>query len=373
MISFWEKNSFQEYDTIIIGAGISGLSTAASLKEKNPKLKILIVERGTLPTGASTKNAGFACFGSVSELAEDRAALGDSGMVELVTKRWDGLGKTTERLGEKSIGLIKKGGYELISDLLEFDESQMHQINELLNPLFGGNVFFRKDGNLLDFKFGKTEGLIFNRFEAQLDTGELIRSLWLYCCNLGIQIVTGTGVTGIEESENEVEVVTKTINFKSKYVALCTNAFTQSICPTDLGINPGRGMVMLVNPEKPTAISGTFHYDKGYYYFRDYHGKLIFGGGRNIAKEEENTSHFGINERIAKKLNQDLKEIILPDQKYNVEMQWSGIMAFGENKSPIVKKLSNRQYAGVRLGGMGVALGSMVGDELSDLILENYK
>ena len=64
MLSFWEKNSLTEYDYIIIGGGIVGMSTAAEIKEKAPNASVLILEKGTFPQGASSKNAGFACFGS---------------------------------------------------------------------------------------------------------------------------------------------------------------------------------------------------------------------------------------------------------------------------------------------------------------------
>ncbi len=369
MLSFWEQNSFQSYDVIVIGAGISGLSTAASLKEKNERLKILVIERGMLPTGASTKNAGFACFGSVSELAEDRATLGDEGMVSLVKRRWNGLQKTISRLGEDQIGLLKKGGYELVADNQSFDEQQIEDINTLLHPIFSDEVFGRTDERLKDFKFGKTQGLVFNQFEAQLDTGELIRSLWLYCGQLGIQIITGTEVLNYHQTDNGIEVQTQNLHFKAQSIAICTNAFTNKISGERLDIQPGRGMVMLIKPKRPTNISGTFHYQEGYYYFRDFHGKLLFGGGRNLAIKEENTHEFGLNERITAKLENDLREIILPNQDFEIEMKWSGIMAFGENKSPIIKKLEERTYVGVRLGGMGVALGSMVGEELASLIL----
>ena len=36
-----------------------------------PKSKVLILERGIFPNGASTKNAGFATFGSLSEIISD--------------------------------------------------------------------------------------------------------------------------------------------------------------------------------------------------------------------------------------------------------------------------------------------------------------
>jgi len=62
-LSYWErKNFFENLDFLIIGAGIVGYSTALHLKKNNANAKILIIERGFLPSGASSKNAGFACF-----------------------------------------------------------------------------------------------------------------------------------------------------------------------------------------------------------------------------------------------------------------------------------------------------------------------
>jgi hypothetical protein len=43
-------------------------------------------------------------------------------------------------------------------------------------------------------------------------------------------------------------------------------------------------------------------------------------------------------------------------------------MGVGSQKKPIVKQLSENSYCGIRLGGMGVALGSLVGKELADLL-----
>ena len=43
-------------------------------------------------------------------------------------------------------------------------------------------------------------------------------------------------------------------------------------------------------------------------------------------------------------------------------------MGVGEKKKPIVKQLSNHVYCGVRLGGMGVAIGASVGRDLASLV-----
>ena len=61
-------------------------------------------------------------------------------------------------------------------------------------------------------------------------------------------------------------------------------------------------------------------------------------------------------------------DIILPNQTFEVEHRWSGIMGVGNQKKAIVKQKSNNVFCGIRLGGMGVAIGSLVGKELAELI-----
>ena len=55
MISFWERESFLAYDYLVVGAGITGLSTAATLLEQAPGTRVAVLERGLLPAGASTR------------------------------------------------------------------------------------------------------------------------------------------------------------------------------------------------------------------------------------------------------------------------------------------------------------------------------
>jgi glycine/D-amino acid oxidase-like deaminating enzyme len=95
---------------------------------------------------------------------------------------------------------------------------------------------------------------------------------------------------------------------------------------------------------------------------------VVFGGGRNLDTKGEETLDFGFNEQIVDHLKKELSELILPDQPFEIEQQWSGIMAFGEDKRPLVGLYSPEVGYAVRLGGMGVALGSLVGHQLAELI-----
>ena len=132
MLSYWETQSFLKYNYIIIGSGITGLSTAIELKEKFANKSILILERGLLPTGASTKNAGFACMGSVTELLDDLEHNSEEKVVELFELRKKGLEILRHRLSDSNINYMENGSYELISENEMSATSKIEYLNCLL-------------------------------------------------------------------------------------------------------------------------------------------------------------------------------------------------------------------------------------------------
>ena len=117
-LSYWEITSFLDFDVIIIGSGIVGLNAAIHLKKTEPLLKVVVMESGFLPSGASTKNAGFACFGSISELIEQERLGGFDTLYNLIEKRWKGLLKLRKILGDKAIDYQPLSGYELFKIMM---------------------------------------------------------------------------------------------------------------------------------------------------------------------------------------------------------------------------------------------------------------
>ena len=132
-------------DFAIVGSGIVGLNCAISLKRKHPNAKILVLEKGTLPQGASTKNAGFACFGSLSELIDDLKTHSEQEVFNLVDKRWKGLKLLRENLGDQNIDFQQNKGFELCETKEFFEEciAKKEQINQLLKFLI-----FQQNQNL---------------------------------------------------------------------------------------------------------------------------------------------------------------------------------------------------------------------------------
>ncbi len=365
-LSYWEqKEWFSNLDFTVVGSGIVGLSCALELKRKHPKANILMLEKGMLPQGASSKNAGFACFGSLSELIDDLKTHSEEEVFNLVKKRWEGLQLLRNNLGDTAINFQQNKGFELFKDAAFYNEciSQKDKINELIAPIFNDNVF-SESTNI--FGFEKIESsYIVNQFEGQIDTGKMVTQLLLKVQKAGIKILNNITVETFTENTQNVLVKTNIIEFSTSKLFIATNGFAKQLLNEN--VQPARAQVIITKPIDNLHIKGTFHLDKGYYYFRNIDNRILFGGGRNLDFKGEETSEFGQTEIIQNSLKAILKGTILPNTDFEIERSWSGIMGVGNQKKAIVKPISNHVFCGVRLGGMGVAIGSLVGKELAEL------
>lgn len=372
--SYWEQETyFDRLDVTIVGAGIVGLSTALNLLRNDPSLRVLVLERGILPTGASTKNAGFACFGSLSELIDD---LGHSSLEEilhLVERRFRGLRKLRENLGDDAISYEPLGGYELFesTELAGSCLDRMAEFNRLLKPITElDETYLVKDDLIERFGFGETAHLVLNQAEGQIHTGKMIASLHAKVLDLGAKVLTGVAVESLDETDRALELVTNIGKIQSKQVLVATNGFARQLLP-ELEVQPARAQVLITEPVENLPFQGSFHLDRGYYYFRNVGNRILFGGGRNLDYEGETTTELGLTARIQGDLDQKLNEIIAPGLGAKVSMRWSGIMGMGSQKTTLLKRLGPHLSCAVRMGGMGVALGSLIGEEAAQLVLSS--
>ncbi len=377
MLSYWEQQSFTSYHNIIIGSGIVGVSTAIELKERYPQQSVLVLERGVLPTGATTRNAGFACMGSATELLDDLSGRSEDEVVALFEQRKKGLEKLRTRFGDKAIGYKAEGGYELLSNQKLYALDKLDYLNALLLPILGYPAFEEKNHAIDPFGFSRNQvkALIQNNSEGGLHSGMLMRTLLQTASSLGVEVKTGAVVTSFEETEKKVKIFVQSpyrnelLPLQAERLYICTNAFTKALLPEE-DVIPGRGQVLITAPIPGLKFKGIFHFDQGYYYFRELDGRVLFGGGRNLDFESERTTDIALNELIQQDLEQKLREIILPDTPFSIAQRWAGIMGFGAHKGPIVKAFSDRLFGAFRMGGMGVALGSEVAAQLVSLMSE---
>ena len=369
-LSYWElKTWLSDIDFCIVGSGITGLSCALSLRETHPEARILILEKGVFPQGASTRNAGFACFGSLTEILSDLETHTEDEIVQLVSDRWKGIQLLRKRLGDSGLDYKGWGGYEVFlreeASLFDHCIEQMDRINRLLFPVFGKSCFQMAE-NTFGFE-GVLPKLILSSQEGQIDTGRMMHTLLdrVQRRDNPVRILNGITLDGYEDLGNKVLLKTDQFEFYSRKLLLATNGFAASLGA--LPVRPARAQVLVTTPVEGLQVKGTFHMDAGYYYFRNVGERILLGGGRNLDPEGETTTDFGRTEVIQNRLEALLKEVILPGKEFQIEHRWSGIMGVGPQKKPILKKLSGNVACGVRLGGMGVAIGSHTGAELARL------
>jgi len=368
-LSYWEKTEwFSNVDFTIVGSGIVGLNTAIILHKKYPKAKIVVLERGMLPHGASTKNAGFACFGSISEVLSDLKSHSEDEVLQLTEKRWKGLELLRKNLGDTTIDFQQHGSYELFSSdntLFDTCADELDKVNTLLQPVFKADVFSVSE-NTFGFKNVKNN-YVFNQFEGQIDTGKMMGALLKMAQSKGIKILNNLTVKSFNENNINVEVVLDSdYSFKTTKLLIATNGFAKHLL--DENVVPARAQVLITKPIANLHIKGTFHFDEGYYYFRNINDRILFGGGRNLDFKGEETDVMETSQLIQEQLESHLKNIILPNTLFEIDHRWTGIMGVGTQKKAIVKQVSANVYCGVRLGGMGVAIGSLIGEELANLV-----
>lgn len=373
-LSHWEYTSFfKDIDVAIIGSGIVGLNAAIALKEADPNRKIVVLERGIIPSGASTRNAGFACFGSMTELIDDIQAMGEEAVWELIQKRWLGLKGLRQNLGDKAIGYEHRGGFELFRpserETYETCLEKMPAFNRQLKDLIGeSEVFVASRERLNSCRFGGVSELIHNQAEGQIHTGNMMKALLQKARSLGVEIFNGLAISEIVESALSVHLLTSQgWELKASQVIVATNGFARQLLP-ELSVRPARNQVWLTREIPTLAWEGCYHYDKGYVYFRNIGKRVLIGGARNLDPEGETTDDFGQSPVIETALQQLLDEVVLQDQPWQLERKWSGILGVGPEKRPILQRQGERVVLAVRLGGMGVAIGSWVGQEAARLI-----
>lgn len=327
--------------------------------------------------GASTRNAGFACFGSMTELIEDSKRDGEAAMLELVGRRFRGLELLRQRITPESMNYKANGGFEIFrtDDLESYEEcaSSLAYFNKLLAPITKlEKTYSLVDHKINEFGFKDIEHVIHNQGEGELHTGKMMDELYFLALRREVRIINGINIEKFESTASGVTLLTDMgWELSAKKLVLATNGFSKNLVP-DIEVISARNQVLITEPIPNLKLKGCFHYDRGYYYFREIDQRILIGGGRNLSSSTETTSDFGINNMIQGALSQLLRTTIIPNTPFEIDMKWSGILGLGPEKKPILKKMDENVVIAVRMGGMGVAIGSLVGEEAADLVLSDY-
>jgi glycine/D-amino acid oxidase-like deaminating enzyme len=372
-LSFWEQQWLKNADILIIGSGMVGLQTARHIKNQWPHREVWVIDRAPISLGASTRNAGFACFGSMGEILDDISRTDENTAYALYEKRYKGLQRLLEDFGETSIGYEKTGGYEIFTpeDFAEYETiaANIDKVNSALESVAGEKPFQMKSTSKLGMKV--LENGVYTPLEGMVQTHLLYKKVQEAAIAAGVRIMGGLTALPPEKLDSGKWRVNTNegYRFDARNLVVCTNGYAAHLLP-ELEVLPARGQVLVTSSIPGLAWRGLMHADKGYIYFRSLGTRILIGGGRNLDFEGETTPELETSQHITQYLENYLRDVVVPGETFEIEHQWAGTMGMHQNRTPIVQRMDEGLYACVRMGGMGVALSAVVSREMAALMKE---
>jgi len=371
--SWWEKCYWDKVDIVVAGAGITGLQVADAIKRRNPGWRVIVLERDPLALGASSRNAGFACFGSLTEFLEDIDRGGEAAALELAEKRYRGLLRLREKMGDQAIGFQRSGSLEVFTVRDRETEAidRLETVNRLFEGITGESDTLRIEPTQ-QLKMQVTPRGIRNTHEGVVQTDLLLKALRQRALEAGVELYGGMEITRVETASDGMEIQAGRHAIRARQIVWCTNAWAGKFLPFDSHA-PARGQVLVTRPVEGLALSGAYFFNAGYTYFRTLGGnRLLLGGFRDADPEGENNYSPETGGAVWAALEEFLRRVIFPGRPVEIDMAWAGTMSMGVHRAPRVERIDANQVICAGMSGMGVALAAQVAEDAAQIVREAF-
>ena len=196
-------------------------------------------------------------------------------MLARVEARWNGLRELRTELGDVAIGYDPTGGHEIYpehSPLYTCVAERFDALNATLSPILGPEPFKWANDAIASNGLQGIGHMVRTDLEGPIDTGKLMSRLLQKVLSEGVLIRSNSNVVRIEDGPEQVVILLADgTTLTTAWAVVCTHGYTTDLLPA-LPVVPARGQVLLTAPIDGLKLRGTFHYDAGFYYFRDFAG-----------------------------------------------------------------------------------------------------
>jgi gamma-glutamylputrescine oxidase len=333
-------NATDRVDVGIVGAGVTGCACALALAEAG--LRVRVVDERRVAEGASGRNGGFALRGTAAPYDEVVATLGRERALALW--RWtEGEIDAIERLAGDAFRRV--GSLRLAADREERED--------LRDELEG----LRADGleaEWIDAPTGPLEG----RFTAAIrhpTDGALQPARWVRRL-AGLAVAAGAELV-------EGQRVSDPAALRADTMVVATDGYPSGLLGELEGlIVPTRGQVLATEPLAERLFE-TPHYGRhGFdYWHQAEDGRLVAGGFRDVALEQEFTADEELTDDVQSSLERFVDELV--GRELRIDYRWAGIFGLVLDFMPVVGQVPGTDATWVAGGysGHGNVLGFACG------------
>ena len=242
-----------KYDFIIVGAGIVGLATALKLIEKDPKQKILILEKENRISAHQTGNNSGVIHSGIyykpGSLKAKNCVKGYKQLIDFCDKhnvKYDLCGKVIVAVEQSELNyldiLLERGKANGLSDLRKISKEELNEIEPYVNGIAG--LFVPQTG-IIDYK----------------DVSEKYVEIFL---SKGGVLHLNDKVIDFHESSSEIEVITNKGNYNANAVITCGGLQSDILArktnhDLDLKIIPFRGEYYKIKEDRKHLVKNLIY------------------------------------------------------------------------------------------------------------------
>jgi glycine/D-amino acid oxidase-like deaminating enzyme len=356
-----------EADVVIVGAGYTGLWTAYYLRQLDPHLRVVVVEREFAGFGASGRNGGWcsAFFAGSRETSlrghsrDDVIALerAQFGMV-------DEVGAVVTREGIDCHWA--KGGTVKVATKRAHVERFQHELREHREWGFGDDDYTWLPATEASQRVGMTPnyGALYSPHCASIHPARLVRGLAHAVERAGVSLYEQTAVTEI--APRVVRTTHGTV--RADVVVRATEAFTPGLAGLERAYIPVYSLMIATEPLPESFWDGRYLLIYGQ---RTADNRFAFGGrGAPYHYGSKVDAAFEREERVFTDLHHTLRTLFPGFGDTAVTHRWGGAVAVPRDWYPAVAfdPATGVATAGGYVGD-GVGTSNLAGRTVADLVL----
>ncbi len=335
-------------DVAVVGAGVTGCACALALAEAG--LRVRVVDERRVAEGASGRNGGFALRGTAAPYDEVVASVGRERALAL----WQWTEAEIDAIERLAGNAFRRVG----SLRLAADREERENLRDEIEGLWADGL----EAEWVDSPAGPLEGrftaAIRHPTDGVLQPARWVRRLAALAAETGAELVEGRRVANAAE-------------LRADTVVVATDGYPSGLLGELEGlIVPTRGQVIATEP-LPERLFDVPHYGRhGFdYWHQAEDGRLVAGGFRDVALEQEFTADEDVTDDVQRSLERFVDDLV--GRPLRVDYRWAGIFGLVLDFLPVVGRVPGLDGTWVAGGysGHGNVLGFACGRLVARAIL----
>lgn len=348
-------------EIVIIGSGISGLSTAYNLASRGTK-EIVLLEKNYLMSGSTGR-----CGAGV------RMQWGTEMNCALAKATCDIFENINEMLDFADDVEFQQGGYLLMAitekevEQFKLNIELQHKLgipSEMLTPEEALKIVPELNiENILACTFCHKDGHA-NPFKTMQAYAEAVK-------RLGVELYTFTEATGIDVEEGKIKGVNTNNGYISTHnVVVAAGAWSRDVgklAGVEIPVRPERHQILVTEPVNPILEPMIMSFAGNIYLQQEPGGEFIMGFGPAEHETYSITSTWDFIQTMCRKAVSYLPYL----RNIRVVRQWAGLYEMSPDAQPILGKVEEVEglYLATGFSGHGFMFGPITGQLMAEYIL----